>query len=230
MSAASIILSDNLSPQNVTLNLLALIFIIEADNLFASLVFSRKQLEKAENLVERAKKNNVFVKISVVKRDSLIISLFMFLACFYIRVLLKYLSPTACGISFALTATFILLIPHLMMILKFLGVLIYSKEPKKWTRAVLSYLWMYIGAYLMAIMYCVSRFTVAADLFEKIPPVPLIVSSICSICVVARPRQIIEESYKYSRKDPIINLILAAAWFAVQFWCTRRLLVVTGLL
>ena len=230
MAAASIILSDDLSPKNVTLNLLALIFIIEADNLVASLIFSARQQEKAEELVQLAKANNIHVNDTVIKRYSVIIALCMFFSCFYIEVLLRYLSSDACGIFFALSATFIFILPHLVMFCKFVADLIFGKKTKKLTRAVLAYLWMYIAAYMMGLMFSISRFSVAADLFSIIPPVPLIVSVVSSLCVVARPRQMIEDSYEHSRKDSIINLILASAWCAVQFWSMQRVLAVTGLL
>ena len=73
-AGAAIILSEDLSAKNITLNLLALIFVIEADNLVAFLVVSANQQQEVENLVEVAKRNNVGFGQAEIKQDTVFVA------------------------------------------------------------------------------------------------------------------------------------------------------------
>ena len=115
MAAAAIILTDDISPKNVTLNLLALVFFIEADNLMGNM-FPKNQIENAESLVKAAKRNNVRIKQSDITREALYISLSMFLACFFIEELLKLPSPVECTVDFALGTIFMVVSPLLVLL------------------------------------------------------------------------------------------------------------------
>ena len=71
-SGAKIILSEDLMPKKITLNVLALIFIFDTNNLIVVLLSSKIHEEKADYFVENVKTNNVKIGYAGVKQDAIL--------------------------------------------------------------------------------------------------------------------------------------------------------------
>ena len=226
-AGAAIILSEDLSAKNITLNLLALIFVIEADDLVAVLVTSANQRQEANSLVENAKMNNVRIRQAEITRDTLFVSMLMCFVCFKIDSLVKYFS---CAVSVALGAMILVIGPLAFMSYKFVGNVIFGEKPKKLVRAVLVFLWMWIGYCVMDLMNAFSFLTITPFALEIFPPVPAIAGIISSICVVFRPRKMLTDSYVNSWKNKIINAVMILAWLAVNGWTFKLSLSELGLI
>ena len=227
MAGASIILSEDLTPKNITLNLLALIFIIEADNLIAVLVISEKQREKANDLVEDAKRNNVRIGKAEIKLDAVLVSVLMFVVVVKFDSLVEVFF---CEASLALSYAFIVIGDTVFMIYKFLGNLIFGEKPKKWTKSVLVFLWIYIGSAVMVFAVCLSTSIVIPDYPYFQFFFPNIVMVISSICVVFRPQQILADSYVNSWKNKVINVLMTLVWLIAQGWGWQRTFAVAAAL
>ena len=107
---------------------MALIFVIEADNLIAVLVFSAKQQQEADNLVEVAKRNNVRIGQAEIKRDAVLVSVLMFVVCLKIEALVEIFSSD-CDLSTTLAAMFFPLGQPAFMIYKCIGNLAFGEKP-----------------------------------------------------------------------------------------------------
>ena len=201
------------------MNLLALIFIIEADNLVTVLVVSANQQQEANHLIEVAKRNNVGIGQAEIKRDAVLISVLMFFVCFKIDLLTEIYS---CDLAITFSYMFNTFGQTAFMIYKFVGNLVFGGKPKKLVRAVLVFLWMYIGGMVMSLMDLISLFTMNRFAFFEHPPVPIIAFIISSVCVVFRPRKMLEDSYVNSWKNKVINVVMTLAWLAVQGWAWQR--------
>lgn len=228
-AGAAIILTDDLSAKNIVLNLLALIFILEADNLIAVLAITENQQEKAENLVEVAKSNNVRIGQAEIKRDALLVSMFMFVVCVKIEWLME-LPFFGCMLGLTLNIVLLGWGPFAFMIYKFVGNLVFGEKPKKLVRSVLVFLRMYIGFWVMGLMVSISHCTMSHFGFSEIPPVPYIVGSISSVCVVFRPRKMLADSYVNSWKNKVINVVMTLAWLFVQGWAYHHYFSEVGLI
>ena len=226
MGGASIILTDDLSSKNITLNILALVFIIEADNLIGNLVISKNQQEISDTLVEIAKYKNVRFNPSEIKRDALIVVVLMFVLILKIDVLMRQFS---CSITRTLSILFMYISTHVFVIYKFLGNLIFSQKPKKVARAVQALLWMWIGIYVIGLMSAISYYAMTPMAFDEIPPVPMSAAIISSLCFVFRPQQVLEDSYNPSWKNTFVNIAMAIAWLLVQGWAQSVSLAQAGL-
>ena len=213
-AGAGIIVSEGVSPKNITLNLLALIFVLEADNLLALLVISESRQQEASNLVEAAKRNHVSIGQAEITRDAALVSVLMFVVCLMIDLLMEV---SGCDIGDTTAEVFVYGQP-VFTIYKFVGNLVFSEKPKKFVRAVLVFLWMWIGAWVMGMMANLSVFTVTPMVFTDYPPIPMIVIIISSSCVVFRPRQMLVDSYVNSWGNIFINILITLAWVAAQGW------------
>ena len=118
----SIILSDNLSTNGIMLNLLAVLFITEADNLFASLFFSPYQQVLGDELAQEAK-NEVYDKYSswVVMVHPLMVSLTMVLLTVNMHGVMKLVGiwfnlKWGCIGTFMTYSMYILTVPWLSML------------------------------------------------------------------------------------------------------------------
>ena len=146
---------------------------------------------------------------------------------------MDFFAPEDCGITFVLVVMFIFIAPHVVLLCKFLMNIALDKRPHKVARSFLYFLWMWMGEYVMGLMYVTSLFSVDPLAFTLIPPVPLIASIISTMCMVVRPRQIFNESYEAvtrTRKDWAIDIIMFFVWMAIQMWVLLQLLVKAGLI
>ena len=222
-AAISIVLSDELSPKNITLNFLAVIFITEADNHIASFVFSAYQLEKADNLVEFASQSKFrVIKLSYIKRDSLFVSGFVIAMVVEMIHIVEFISPVQCSVSNATSFMFLFVAPIVVMCYEFLGILCKRKKPKKLATAMLYFLRMWIGFWLMCFMFTIALSSIHTFAMDAMPPFPTTIGLISTLCAVFRPHQCLNDSYVHSRKDLVINLVMTGIWLSVQGWVLYR--------
>ena len=216
-AGSSIILSDNPSTNGIMLNLLAVLFVTEADNLFASLLLSPDQQMLGDKLAREAR-NEGYDKYSswVGIVHSLMVSSIMVLLFANMHHLMNLFDsihnePWGCLDHLMIYFWYIMLVPLWSMVVVWM--ITSDERERKMIQNVLEFS-RYLSSFCLYEV-CKSFFMWEYYDFEMFEP--LIVNAVLvfwSIVVGVRCHQALDNSTHLSWKVYLINVIVGIIWFS----------------
>lgn len=220
-ATVSILLSGALSAKNILLNLLAVLFVTEADNHLATLFIPCSEHELSDRLIDMANKSKLTYSGSESRLLGVILSGMILTVTVCFRSLIVYISPNegCSSIDNVLQGIFLFFVPIVIFAAKaFIGgaVCLYGSNEKLANLLKLSRMWT---AFIVSIFFCgLSILSLFPRVWEVVPVAPLIFNLISSTCASARIDQVQKTSMTFSPLNYTLNIVIILFWVAIQIW------------
>jgi len=235
VAASSIILSESLSAKNILLNLLAVEFVTESDNLLASFFLSPKEVQSNEIWVQQVLQMNQNQDCTdrLGSRDVMflgtrLLGISVCISMFAITLNIEILNRTitrgeSCGGTNNVLSFFLkTIVPCFFIFLHWFWQLLFGPGDTKFLRLMKSLLELcrnWLAFLLSGMAETLFTYAMLYPSFAFLPVPHLILASIATIVMIAQLHSMLLQPTQNAQKNrTIVSLGVGFVWLSIQIW------------